>query len=1082
MLNNDLANETFTDQKRHQAKSDAQAESRKADQKQHADKLLQGFAKIDDNAPNRAIWELVQNACDLANNCKVTIDYRNGGFAFSHNGKPFTPKTLLALIKQVSSKGEAVSEEVGRFGTGFITTHAFGRKFKIDSLLRVDEQLIQLEEFLVDRTPMDWEAMVNELEKQEQKLYEVIENGQVVETGDIRTTLTYLPESDIERRYIQNSHEALHAYIPIVLAINERLVSVTVNSADGSEKTYSKEMKHERRGLWVTPIRTDDGLREVFSLKDEEVEVVLPLKTENEAFVFGDKVAKLFLYYPLIGTEKWGCNFVIHSKLFKPTEPRDGIHLQSNNEQVHKDEEINRGLIERASEIIFRFVKERAETILNPTFLAFIEFNANGDKPLLNEYFKNLMAKWVNWFKECSLVETETGKCAPSGAVFLSAELLQDDDKIDSIYQIAEKFWQKLPKMAIVKDWTSIIEKWIGANPSYRTASDLALKLQESGKLDIFENKEALHKVYQYFINYGFGDLFNRYKLLPNIDGEFRLLTTLNSKVNLNPELIEIARVLAPEVPGKHIMETFKFSFELTPYKRSDYSKDITDQVNKFVREGSSSKAVAPGFFAKLLDFCRIATSADSNSAPSRVVKLISSYYGHAPELMPIPIADGEEVDNRTAQRKLLQVFLTDVAAQDATWVQGNISALDEMITILKGFREYADLLQTACIFPNKLNELCLQSGLKIDRNIPTELKEMYDRICRPKLPIDATLVHPRFEQHLSQQEGRTAKNLGSEIEAIFSEDGSYHNINNHPYQADIIRIIELITSDSSWAEYFMRLDQRKANIMLERVSGRTRGAMFKIMNLPPDKVEMISKLADQPNLEALLALSANATEQVKAILTTVAQLPESQIATINELIQGGQLNEVLQRGLEALEEDRRTKADFEFKHQIGKKIEQLVQDKVGKDLSHYGLEVYNVQDGQDIIIKKGEIELFFIEVKSRWKTDSSVMMSRNQFLKAADNKDKHSLCCVEMSDYRKGEPDRYNVQDINLILDRIKFVNKVGSELDPLVRGIFKSTDTENDITLTGDYKATIPQRLIKEGITLDNFVNDLITHLKLK
>jgi hypothetical protein len=47
---------------RHQAENDAHRESKEADLKQHADKLIRGFENIDNTSSNRAIWELVQNA------------------------------------------------------------------------------------------------------------------------------------------------------------------------------------------------------------------------------------------------------------------------------------------------------------------------------------------------------------------------------------------------------------------------------------------------------------------------------------------------------------------------------------------------------------------------------------------------------------------------------------------------------------------------------------------------------------------------------------------------------------------------------------------------------------------------------------------------------------------------------------------------------------------------------------------------------------------------------------------------------------------------------------------------------------
>ena len=81
----------------------AKRESELSDLKQHADKMIRGFENFNNFSSNRAVWELVQNACDLNTNCEVVIDYKSG-FSFTHNGKPFTTKSFISLIKQVSGK------------------------------------------------------------------------------------------------------------------------------------------------------------------------------------------------------------------------------------------------------------------------------------------------------------------------------------------------------------------------------------------------------------------------------------------------------------------------------------------------------------------------------------------------------------------------------------------------------------------------------------------------------------------------------------------------------------------------------------------------------------------------------------------------------------------------------------------------------------------------------------------------------------------------------------------------------------------------------------------------------------------
>ena len=220
---------------------DAKIKSELSDLKQHADKMIRGFENFNDFSSNRAVWELVQNACDLTTKCEAIIDYRNG-FSFTHNGKPFTTASLISLIKQVSGKygDESDIPEVGKYGTGFLTTHTFGRNFRINSILEADNTFFEIKDFLIDRSPKEWKALSENIRKQKENVYQLIENGEIHLNPEIKTTFTFLPETDQERNYISKSSKDLVYYIPIVLTINDRLKKVTILSKDNSETSFER--------------------------------------------------------------------------------------------------------------------------------------------------------------------------------------------------------------------------------------------------------------------------------------------------------------------------------------------------------------------------------------------------------------------------------------------------------------------------------------------------------------------------------------------------------------------------------------------------------------------------------------------------------------------------------------------------------------------------------------------------------------------------------------------------------------------------------------------------------------------------
>ena len=90
-----------TKERKKQLKTENNFKSRRQDNKQHCQKILEGIGKFDNTTAERAIWELLQNARDLSNNAHVEITLDKDRFVFSHNGKPFDYDTLTSLIKQV---------------------------------------------------------------------------------------------------------------------------------------------------------------------------------------------------------------------------------------------------------------------------------------------------------------------------------------------------------------------------------------------------------------------------------------------------------------------------------------------------------------------------------------------------------------------------------------------------------------------------------------------------------------------------------------------------------------------------------------------------------------------------------------------------------------------------------------------------------------------------------------------------------------------------------------------------------------------------------------------------------------------
>lgn len=1021
----------------------AENESKRADVKQHADKLIQGFEKLEESHAKRAIWELFQNAIDLSDNCEVIIRLTENHIIFEHNGKPFTSNTLSCLIKQVSSKNSQNNEdEVGQYGTGFITTHSFGKKILISGSIKEGDYYIPIKDFEIDRVVETSDQLIDKIIVQQQRVFDLIGQGKLETDCSTFTKFAYETLSTIEKQNANKAVESLKIILPYVMMINNKLKQVQFYDKKNDLTTYVKGSSQLIDEVNVTDIHINQNTTKIFSLysKEEDLTVILPLSESNKSIILDENLSKLFLYYPLIGSENFGFNFVVHSKRFAPTEPRDGIHLKSKNEQVQEKELSNRELLNKASSMIFEFVEKNATNIEQPKNLGYINFNTGIPNIHLSEYFKELKENWVENFKNFQIVETQKDKLKPKEVHFLSNELLLDADYYDSIYSITNLFWKNIPKKEIAKSWTENINYWEDPNTNFIKVEDIVKKIEEAKTLDFFPDQKELISFYQYLQKHQFGDLFNKHSLLPNIKNEFRLFSQLNSTHNIDDVLIKVADVIIPEVPKRYIKTGFELNLGFEPYDRKQFSKDINSQIAEINKTLGEASLLKNEDLLALIDYCKIFPTDDSTSTRAKLVKSLSNYYNVDSALIVLPTIVNQEIDWLQSIRCLLKNLIWELNTKDAEWVESNLTLLTNLLDIIYNYYEFDDIVQTLPIFPNQLFDLCKQSELKTDGSINEDLKDLYDKIVNPEKKIRSTLVLSGFSKYIKDNETKHSHSLGMSIEKVFEDAMQLSNINNHPYKKEILWIIKKISDDHKWSKYFVNIEDEKATIMMARISNaETKNDLFSIIGLEPKQIALLGELAKQTDLERIINL-----------------------------------------GKIALEEEKREKQDFQFKHTIGTHIEKLVREKIGADLNNFKITVRDEQGGQDIIVEYDDSIVYYIEVKSRWDIRNSISMSALQMKNSVFNRDKYSLCCVEMSDYKVGDESRYEESDINEIKNRINVINDIGNRIKPLLDGVLSVKDIENEISLVGDYRGTIPQTIVKKGQSLDDFINFLITKIK--
>ncbi|MBS7233145.1 DUF3883 domain-containing protein [Flavobacterium psychroterrae] len=1015
------------------------------DMKQHADKIIQGIKKLEENDANRAIWELFQNAIDLSDDCDITITLTEDHFVFKHNGQPFTPMTLDCLFKQVSSKTLEErkitfedNEPVGQYGTGFITSHTFGKRIEISGALIKDDGYVILNNFYIDRNTDNWKELGQRIRLLKKEVSRLLNDESKLSPPYPDTVFSFQTISKNNKDCAIKAVNSLRTILPYVITLNPRLRKVTVKDLSGETTVYQRNGTFLQDKLHKASILINKDSVEVFYLKsdDNKITVILPFSTSLTATDLSSELPKLFLFYPLVGTQDFGVNYLLHSRHFLPNEPRNGLYLKSNNEDNQNEEEANQNLIDTASRLIFEYVESNAKEIINPIKLARINFRTDSDKPLLNGYFKDLKYSWIDRFKSFPLVESKAGNILVSNSIFIDPILLHDDYVFESIFTLVDFFWDNTPLKHLTKEWSSIIQEWNLNEIKYISYRDLAIKIKEVGNLMGIPHTQELKKLYQHLIKDGHGDLFNSFELLPNIKGEFRLFSGLNNNVSLPKELVDIADIIMPDIPKRHIDPEFKFELELNPYTRKNYTTDINAAIAEKVKDKTLTSEISSDFLGAVICYSKISSSLESASVPTKLIKLICDYYSFDSSTIEIPTIKDDELDNRVPQRRLIRLFLNDLSKENSEWVIENLHFLKDILEIGPSYYDYEEIFSTLAVFPNQLYELSAQNFLKVDDNIPEEIKNIYDEIIKPNFPIRANLIHKEFAKYLKGQDKKTIRNLTEKIETAFFETTQFTTIENHPLKEYIIDIIQKFKSTDEYEKYFPIVFSKRSSILVELADGED---SFSILSLDSSKIKKLAELGKNPNIDDIIRL-----------------------------------------GKEAFMQKQQENANFQYKYTIGTHIENVLRNAITSLIPDaIRAEIKNVQDGQDIVILLNTVPVYYIEVKSRWDANNSVRMSKNQTLRAFEQKENYSLCCVDMTNYN--EENKYKVENINEIKDLIKFNNDIGSNVVHLIDVLNKSSEPDT-IHLDGDFRTLIPQTYISKGINMAEFETFIIEFLKTK
>ena len=384
---------------------------------EHMDKIRNNYSR---DLARRWPQELLQNAVDAGvkgRPVRARIVLSDDRVEFSHNGAPFKLDHIISLINQVSSKKRENTEAIGRFGTGFVTTFQLSEKVELMGILEDGGLSPRKFKIMLDRSGRDHEAITASITASMEMLAETDKAEDAdYDPDDYNTSFIYHLDTQESRECAGIGVEDLCNTSGYILMFSEGLESIEIQDlrTDGAQgfHYYTEDTIPVAETGAVLHTITDEKKNEklhFLSLSESGITLSIPVDPdEKKALAILDGAPRLYIGFPLIGSDRFPFPTVINSRNFNPNEPRSGITLVENSTSIDAAE--NRVLISSAVSLYKRFMGILLDTGYEALENAVMLPDWAADPLMPENYIKELIGMICNRLSELALIMTEEGR------------------------------------------------------------------------------------------------------------------------------------------------------------------------------------------------------------------------------------------------------------------------------------------------------------------------------------------------------------------------------------------------------------------------------------------------------------------------------------------------------------------------------------------------------------------------------------------------------------------------------------------------------------------------------------------------
>ncbi|MES2478683.1 MAG: DUF3883 domain-containing protein [Bacteroidota bacterium] len=1004
-----------------------------------ANKIFTGIREINpEYAEKRAIWELFQNALDTVDKDGVIdIIQTKDGFMFRHNGRPFKDDEFGGLIKQFSvgkTYGDN-KEKLGQYGTGFISTHVYGKKIKVNGDILTDDGTYRsLHNFDLDRDAETVEALTDKLILQDDIITQLCESPDATSLSPTcLTTFEYVAGSG-NRIHINTMLEYVESILPYIFCFNDKLLKVCLHC-----NTIKNDYCRKEASDGITSILINGAPLDIPYVYDAQKSVKVILGAENRNLT---KIPKQFLFYPLMDTVNIGVNFIIHANNFKPNRERDYLYKDTGNLDVKADVETNESLLKVGFNLaINEIIRNENLLVMDFANIRFVDSDLEFERGLKSEYILSI--------SDLARIDVNSSKKSLSSLQFFDNLILLLDDVLrSSVYKLLSQFRQLPPyedycKLSeYVNNWNSIIERKFEC-----------LSLEDIGEIIVNEGGGNYYYIndkvsYKNFITAISADisLLNRLALLPNIHGNFKCFEFLVKWEKKEPILIDIVDKIEALITDKFIHQDFEDLANLNIYNREKFKDDFSKFCNQFSDIIDKEKVE---FKISTVRFIMLVESLTNFVALNKKTQLnidVVIFYERVFKLDAFEseiIDPSVDINYQPAIKLLANLYINNIGG---TEIQNHTSDLLEIISVMfRNTNLKEELLQKLACLPNQNYVLKSQKELKRDEVKDNDFKNQYDTLTNNKIRTD--LAFDGFEIFLQHEGKMLGFELGEAIENSLNAEKKFIPVDLNVIDS-LLKLIEKISEKpSTWGQWLPNINKVKEEILMHKFKDeKTRSSLFSILTKDEKTIELLGNLAKIDDLEGLI-----------------------------------------EAGNQKLKEAERAKNHLDHIKKVGLKIQDIIQQELDLTLAETiqiintttGEKLDNVeqQNGQDFIIYKSGIPIYYIEVKSRWDSDGVVALSKRQIECCAANKDKYAVITVNVADYKSRNKGISEVVSFEDLYNDIYINIDLGENFEQLIKEN-QQFERITDNTKLIEFRGHIPQsRIRNQSIGFTEFITNLKT-----